>query len=442
MIEDLAAHLRGLDHAALSDAAKARLKLCILANLAVGVAGAPYAFPAAPATPGGRHALLDGRGAADARAAAFWNGAAMHARTQDDFDPIGNLHVGTVVLPALLATAGDVAVPGETFLTATLAGYVAAIGLARFASPRTSPRGLRSTGYFSPFGASAAVALAHGLDRDGLASALALTTVFAAGTTQSWIDGGHEWQLHAGHGAETGLRTVAMARAGLKGSPGALSGEAGLFHALMGERPDFADISEGFEPDRVIKDSVIKRFPVSGICQSVVLAAQALGARLTDPAAIAHVTVEMNGFEITYPGTRNAGPVLESFGERLMSAAFCTSSVLACRSFAFEDFHRAENPARDGLIRRVGVVADPALPLLSARVSVALADGRTLSEEVIDSRAAVRIDEDSIRPWGRALLAEIGRPAEDFDRLAEAVATIEARDRIDPRGLLGYPGAS
>ena len=151
MIEAIATHLASLRYEDLSPAAREKLKLCVLANLAVGIAGVSYTYPPEPRAEGGRFGLLSRRRAAGAREAAFWNAAAMHARTQDDFDPVGNLHVGTVVLPALLAMADSIPLTGRTFLRATLAGYVAAVGLARYASPRTSPRGLRSTGFFSPF---------------------------------------------------------------------------------------------------------------------------------------------------------------------------------------------------------------------------------------------------------------------------------------------------
>ncbi|MCB1378819.1 MAG: MmgE/PrpD family protein, partial [Alphaproteobacteria bacterium] len=294
----------------------------------------------------------------------------------------------------------------------------------------------RSTGFFSPFGATAAVAVARGLDVTQTGTALALTSVFAAGTTQSWIDGGHEWQLHVGHGAETGLRTVDMALQGTRGSFGALDGQAGLFHALLGERPRFDEIAAGFDMETVILESVIKRFPVSGICQSVVLAAERLAPRIGEIGDIESVLVEMNAFEITYPGTMNSGPDCHSFGERLMSAAFCASSVLANQGFRFDDFHGTENGARARLAERTTVVADADLPLLSSRITVTLADGRKLSQEVINSRDEVQINSATVGDWARALFAEVGLDAADYDTLERWVDTLDHRPETDFASLL------
>ena len=114
----------------LGQEAQQKLLLCLLANLSVAVAGQSALRLPHPAR-GSGHLLLDGGQTASAREAAFHNAALMHARTQDDFHPIGNLHIATVVLPALIAQAERAAVSGERFLDALAAGYAAAAGLSR-----------------------------------------------------------------------------------------------------------------------------------------------------------------------------------------------------------------------------------------------------------------------------------------------------------------------
>lgn len=440
MISDIAERVCGLSLEGLSEAARERLALCLLANLAVGIAGARYCVLPEPSAGTGAFALLSGRRAGDARAAAFWNAAAMHARTQDDFHPVGNLHIGTVVIPALLAVADETALSGRTFLEALAAGYMVATGLSRAASPRTTPRGVRSTGHYAPFGAAAAVARARGLDRDLTGSALALATVFASGTTQAWLDGSDEWQLHPAHASETGLRACELASQGVRGGAHALDGKAGFFNALHGEPVTFDEIRDDFEPSAALVESVIKRYPVSGICQSVVLASERAAQRIPDPSAIRSVVIEMNSFEITYPGTLNRGPLFRAFGDRLMSATFCAAAVLARRGLVFDDFHGAADPLRDQIVAVTDVREDGALPLLSSRVTVSLADGNQIVELVRNSRDEVRIDWESVGPWVQGLFEDAGRNRDAADAMISAVRGLAEAPRIDCSRLLGCAG--
>lgn len=433
MISEIAQRVACLSLDDLTPMARERLALCLLANLSVGVAGVPYCRLPVPASPGGRYPLLNGAAASTPGAAAFYNAAVMHARTQDDFDPIGNLHAGTVIIPALLAVAEEIDLSGRQFLEAIAAGYMVAIGISRFLSPRTTPRGIRSTGYYAPFGATAAVAKARGLDATLTGHALALTTVFAGGTTQAWIDGSDEWQLHVANAAETGLKTVDLALAGVLGGKHALDGQAGFHNSLLGERVNFDRIANDLDPSRALEESVIKRYPVSGICQSVVLAAERVHEQIADPAAIVQIRVEMNAFEIGYPGTLNKGPGFRAFGERLMSAPFCTSAVIARGALHFPDFHGAADPLRDRLLPLVEVVADPVRPLLSARVVVTLQDARVVTGETMDSRAEVRLDWSTITDWGKALWHEGGREDNAFETCAEAIRALQDAPRANLR---------
>jgi 2-methylcitrate dehydratase PrpD len=421
VISDIARLAASVSFDRLSPAAQDRLLLCLLANLSVGIAGVRHAVVPEPAAAGGRYRLLSGSRAGDPRAAAFWNGCVMHARTQDDFHPVGNLHIGTVVLPALLAVADESELTGANFLSALAAGYAVAVGLSRQFSPVTTPRGLRSTCLYAPFGATAAVARARAVSSAQMANALALTTAFNAGETQTWVDGSDEWQIHAGLGAQNGLVANDLAAQGVRGGEHALDGPAGFYRAVVGEAVSFKDIEADFDASNAIEETAIKRYPVSGICQSVVLAAEQVARELAAKAGrAAALRIELNAFEITYPGTLNRGP-FRSFGDRLMSAAFCASSVVAHGGFRFDDFHSGPQAPRDELIGRTEVVPDAGLPLLSSRVIARTTDGGSITASVKDSRAAVAIDWSSIEPWAIALFQEAGRTRKDYEACRDAV---------------------
>jgi 2-methylcitrate dehydratase PrpD len=133
---------------------------------------------------------------------------------------------------------------------------------------------------YSPFGATAAVARARKMSPEKMSSALALTTAFNAGVTQTWVDGSDEWQIHTGLGGQTALVTNELAAQGVRGGEHMLDGSAGFYHAVVGKDVLFKDIARDFEASPAIEETVIKRYPVSGICQSVVLAAKQIAREL------------------------------------------------------------------------------------------------------------------------------------------------------------------
>ena len=423
MIRDIVARLEPVGFDALSNPAQDKLLLCVLANATVAIAGTSITTLPKPPADGGPHVLFDGRRTADARAAAFYNAAAMHARTQDDFHPIGNLHLATVILPAAMAAAGGRAVPGRTLLDALAVGYAAATGLSRQFSPRTTPRGLRSTCLYTPFGATAAVARVLGFSAAQTANALALTASMVGGTTQCWLDGSDEYQLHTGLAASNALLACELTQAGVVGGAHALDGRAGLFAAVVGWVPSFDEIAADFDADAAIVDTVLKRYPVSGICQPVVLASERLRARMGADVGAGQVrsfALRMRAFELGYPGTANAGP-FTSFSDRLMSARYCVASVLAHGAFDFDAFVGPVSPAVQALVDGAEVTGDEALPPLSCVLIVNGADGRRWTEEVIDGGAQLAITAATVDEWARPMWRAAGRDDAQYAAFREAV---------------------
>jgi 2-methylcitrate dehydratase PrpD len=410
MIGQVGEAIASASWARLSPAAKEKLKHCAIANFSVAIAGLPFArLPEPAASPEG-HFLFSGRRTAVARDAAFWNAAVMHARTQDDFHPIGNLHAATVLFPAAMAAAEATGASGEQFLDALVAGYAAAAGLSCAFSPRTTPKGLRSTGLYSPFAAAAAAGRLAGLDAAGLGNAIALSASIAGGLTQCWVDGSDEWQLHVAQAAANGMLAVDLTRAGVRGGEHALDGKAGFYHAHAGVLPKFEEIAKDFDIDRAVLDTVIKRYPVSGICQPVVRLAERIALRQPVAAAeIDRVTIFMNPFEMRYPGTLNKGPDFRSFSDVLMSAAFCCASVLVNGRFEFKDLFQLRRPDRDRVIAATEVRDDPGLPTLSCRIEIKLKAGGKLSETLMDGGKELAIDASSIDEWASGLWREGGR---------------------------------
>jgi 2-methylcitrate dehydratase PrpD len=425
MIREVGETLASASWARLSAPAKEKLKHCVIANFSVAVAGLPYVrLPEPPPSPTG-HFLFSGRRTSASRDAAFWNAAVMHSRTQDDFHPIGNLHAATVLFPAAMASAESADSSGERFLDALIAAYVAAAGLSRAFSPKTTPKGLRSTGLYSSFAAVASAGRLTGLDAPGLGNAVALAASIAGGLTQCWVDGSDEWQLHVAQAASNGMLAVDLTRAGVRGGEHALDGRAGFYHAHAGVIPKFEDIKDDFHPDRAVLDTVIKRYPVSGIGQPVVRLSERIAAKHRLKAEdIESVTLSMNPYEMRYPGTLNKGP-FRSFSDVLMSAAFCSASVLACGRFEFKDLFNLARAERNRLIDATKVQEDPALPTLSCRIEILTRRGERVVDSLIDGGKALAIDASSIDEWALGLWQEAGRSEAQYRRFRAAVDSLE-----------------
>jgi 2-methylcitrate dehydratase PrpD len=428
MIADFARAAAKIRYAGLSGEAQSKLRLLLLANLCVAMAGVPNVKLPRPAA-GERHLLFGGGGAARPGDAAGFNAAIMHARTQDDFHPVGNLHLATVIIPATLAAAEETPCSGATLLDAIAAGYMVAVSLSRPGSVITTPKGLRSTGIYTPFGATAAVARVMGLDEAQTASALAITASLACGLTQCWTDGSDEWQLHVATAAETGLRACQLARNGFVGGRGALDGRAGFFNAFIGKQIAFADIAQDLAGGRAITETIMKRYPVSGICQPLTFLTERMVVqhRIESP-RIAAVRIGMNPFEMRYSGTLNKGPY-HSFSDVLMSAAYCCSAVLQRGSMQFADLLHPGEPERDRLIGATEIAEDPGLPKMSARVQILFRDGSEVTDEVRDIGDTVSISWSDVDAWGTPLWG-------DRDRYERARAAIEGLEQSQAADLL------
>ena len=426
MIDEVGAVLAAASWSALSPAAREKLKFCMIANFSVALAGLPFGRLPEPAPAAQGHLLFSGRRTASARDAAFWNAAIMHARTQDDFHPIGNLHAATVLFPAAIAASEAAGASGEQFLDALVAGYAAAAGLSCAFSARTTPKGLRSTSLYSPFAAVAAAGRLAGLDAAGLGNALALAASVAGGFTQCWLDGSDEWQLHVAQAAANGMLAVHLTQAGVRGGAHALDGKAGFYQAHAGVQAIFEDIAKDFNFDRAVLDTVIKRYPVSGICQPIVRLAERMAAHRSMTAdGVESVRIFMNPFEMRYPGTLNKGPAFRSFSDVLMSAAFCCASVLANGRFVFKDLLQLQRADRDRVIAATDVQEDATLGTLSCRIEITLKGGQKLTDSLIDGGKELAIDASSIDAWAAALWHEAGRTRAQYDAFRGAVDACE-----------------
>lgn len=298
--------------------------------------------------------------------------AKMHARTQDDFHPAGRVHVGTVVIPAILAVDAV-----DDPFASLAAGYEVLAAVASAYSDIAQLRGYRPTGIFGPLGAAAAAGVALGLDDPQLRSALALASTMSAGTNQSWIDGSDEWLVEVAAASRAGVDAARLAAAGVRGAPNALDGPAGWSRALFDDEGS-SRLEAALAGGRPQTEHVaIKPYPVSGIAQVPTKLSAGLGVDW-DHVHPDRVEVRMTPRELGYPGSRNRGP-FRSRSDSLMSVTRCVALAYLHQSVPYRLLLKPPGSEEAALIDRIELVADESLDETEAVVAVTVGD-RTRSE--------------------------------------------------------------
>src|SRR5215472_8375858 len=141
-------------------------------------------------------------------------------------------HPGTAILPAALVAAEVSGASGRDFLTAVAAGYEVMERMAAEFIPTVMSRGFHAGPVFGIFGAAIAAAKLSGLDADQIHGAIAQCVNLASGNLEGARSGGRS--VREGAAVRNALLAVALAQHGAPGGETVLEGEAGFYHAYVG----------------------------------------------------------------------------------------------------------------------------------------------------------------------------------------------------------------
>jgi 2-methylcitrate dehydratase PrpD len=141
-------------------------------------------------------------------------------------------HPGCAIIPAALAAAETGSVSGKDYLVGLVAGYEVMERMAADFIPTIMTRGFHSGPVFAIFGAAVAAAKIGGLNADQIHGAIAQCVNLAAGNLEGARSGGRA--LREGGAVRNALLAVALGRHGVPGGETVLEGEAGFYHAYVG----------------------------------------------------------------------------------------------------------------------------------------------------------------------------------------------------------------
>lgn len=193
--------------------------------------------------------------------AAIVNGTLAHALDFDDTVSLMPGHPSSVVLPALLATAGQEPRRGADVLRAYVVGHEVATKLGKAIGMDHYNRGWHSTGTIGVFGAAAGVANLLGLDRVRARHALAIATSMSSGLRVGF--GTMTKSLHSGWAAAAGLTAAVLAERGFTGAEHAISGPGGFFEVYGTDTSDATLLLDSLgNPFTLVSPGVtFKRYP-------------------------------------------------------------------------------------------------------------------------------------------------------------------------------------
>ena len=178
------------------------------------------------ANPGSAEILIS-RKSSSPFLATLANAAASHVAEQDDVHNGSVFHPGTVVFPAVLATAQTISASGEDLLVAAVAGYEVGIRVGEFLG-RSHYKTFHTTGTAGTLAAAAAVGHLLKLNPTQMLHAFGSAGTQSAGLWEFLRDAADSKQLHTAHAAATGLMSAYLAQSGFTGAEHILEGKQGL----------------------------------------------------------------------------------------------------------------------------------------------------------------------------------------------------------------------
>lgn len=354
-------------------------------------------------------------------AKAFRHGARLYGRAQDDWYHRGRSHIGTGVLPAVLAAETDDVVPPM------LAGFSAMMAVSAAYGVQAHTSGLRPTSMFAPVGASVAAAIAMGLDRSRIIDALSAALVGSCGHSACMLEGSDEWRYEVLLAIRAGAEAAWLAGHGATFVKRSFEGDSGWCRAHFDD-PRGAKLAAVLDaPAEPIGAVSVKPFPASGVAMGTIATAIRAGIAVGD-AEVRRLTLFVSPAVMAVPGSKGQAPFRTGIAagmslSRCCAEAFLTGSLAA----TIPPDRRGEIEA---LAARLELVADPALDDGTARVEAHTAAG-VVSET--GSAAAM------LYPTWQQLLEDRHAPARydvDVERFAEMIEII-SREKVPSAALLG-----
>jgi len=304
--------------------------------------------------------------------------------------------------------------------------------------PSVMARGFHAGPVFGIFGAAVAASKLRGLSEDQVHGAIAQCVNLAAGNLEGARSGGRS--VREGAAVRNALLAVALAQHGAPGGDTVLEGEAGFYHAYVGNNlgrltysftgangASLDDVVTGLGEKWVFLETLYRIYSTPGYNIAHVAVTAALCAEHDIRAAdVSHVEAVVNWLETQYPSP--AFPSLDRSEVSVASPHYFVAYGIVFRGYPL--LHSGEHPAAVlDLMQRVTLIPSHAQPLFAPRITVFLKDGRSFSRQASGSEFIWDFDEEARRIREIAPGLPIG--AGQFEELISACGRLDELPRAD-----------
>lgn len=160
--------------------------------------------------------------------AALCNGISGHAYDFDDGHRFSTVHLGSVVIPPVLAVTEKEGLSMEDAIRGIVIGYEAGIRLGRCIQPSHRNRGFHSSGTAGTVAAAMGVAAALDLNKEQMKATLAAACSSAGGINEMMENVSTMKPFNVGRAAHDGVTAAYIAAAGFQGPYDPMSGKFGF----------------------------------------------------------------------------------------------------------------------------------------------------------------------------------------------------------------------
>ena len=176
--------------------------------------------------------------------ASIINGTAIHGEDFDDTFEGTPVHVGSVMVPAMLSSTQAKNLGGEKFLKGLVVGSELICRLALVAPTAVHRQGFHPTAIFGAFGSSIGVSSLLGNSINEMSSGLGIVGSMASGIIEYLAEGTSTKRLHPGWAAGCGWQSANFAKSGFLGPRTVFEGQHGVFNSFAKSNidPDYSHI--------------------------------------------------------------------------------------------------------------------------------------------------------------------------------------------------------
>lgn len=370
--------------------------------------------------------VIGSRQRLSAPAAAFANGALVHALDFDDTHAGGLIHATAVVLPAAFAVGEQVGATGAQVLTAALAGYEVACRIAMACPHGFHARGLHATQIAGVFAAATVTARLLNLSPATTTAALGVAGSSAGGLLEFLSTGSSTKQLHPGSASLNGILAARLAAAGATGPASVLEGKHGIYATLADRPADPRVVTSGLGETWQVTRITVKPYPACQLMHAALDATSvALNGERLAAADVVRIDVDVHpdsAAVVCEPAQDKQSP--RSPYDAKFSLPWSVAALIVDGEITV-DTYRTQSIARPELRELTSrvhtrLVASPGLAAEApGRIEIVLRDGSVLTGDVACSSGGPDAPVSDDQLYAK-LLANTG----------EATATGELRDRL------------